>query len=73
MDPGKDWHRPTPRARSEEVGGEVNVARRRRYSWCWVLLEMGEGLARKLRQGDLDKNFSGVVRTKDGCEWVKGK
>lgn len=36
---------------------------------CW----RGEGLARKLRQGDLDKNFSGVRRTKDGCEWVKGK
>lgn len=32
---------------------------------------VGEGLARKLTEGDLDKrNFSGVVRIKDGYEWV---
>lgn len=31
---------------------------------------MGEGLT-KLTEGDLDKrNFSGVVRIKDGYEWV---
>lgn len=51
MDSGKDWHRPTPRARSEEVGGEVNVARKRRYSWCWVLLEVGGRAGKKAEAG----------------------
>lgn len=38
---------------------------------CW---EKGMGLARKLKQGDLDQNsFSGVVGTKGRCEGVEKK
>lgn len=50
VDSGKEQRSPMPRARSEEVGREVNITRKRRSCWCWVLLGQ-RGAGKKADRG----------------------